>query len=85
MTIAELATYGNLVLWFGHAVAALMLGRKIAELRIATDTHRTVLGGLVEGQQMMKARATQIEKQLGRTMRHTGVPGIEQVPEAPVA
>lgn len=81
----ECLTYANLVLWCGHAVTAVMLARRIGRLRVDQAEHRRVIGGLIEARDTTKGRIGQIEKQLGRTMRHAGVPGLEQPPEAPVA
>lgn len=78
MTIQELIGIANLVLWLGHTVTNIMVARKIAELRMEQGTHRQVIGALVEARDQAKGRLTQVEKQLGRTMRAVGVPGLEE-------
>lgn len=48
----------------------------LAIIRRDQAEQRRAIGGLVEQTQTLRNRLTQVETQLGRTMRHAGVPGL---------
>lgn len=49
--------------------------RRLQRLERTVEQHRTVIGANVEGLATLRGRFTQIETQLGRTMRAAGVAG----------